>query len=139
MALATITQMMDGLESRLDSIAGLRTTAYLADQVVPPHAVVQVPNIDSYRETFNQGSVIVHFSVWLFVSAALDRVGQKKLAEFISPTGANSIQQALESTSVAISNVNQVVVQSFRNFNVEEVGLLGFYGGEFDVLVTTGA
>lgn len=139
MALATITEMMDGLDSRLASIAGLRHKAYLADQIVPPTAVVQVPNIDDYRETFNQGSVLVHLSVWLFVSSTLDRVGQKKLAEFISPTGTNSIFAALESTTVPIANVNQVVVKTFRNFNIEEVGVIGYYGGEFDVLVTTGA
>lgn len=139
MALATITEMMDGLDSRLANITALNHTAYMADQVNPPHAVVQVPDIDDYRETFTQGSVLVYFSVWLFVSAALDRVGQKSLAEFISPTGTNSIFAALESTSTAIANVNQVVVKGFRNFNVEEVGQLNYYGGEFTVLVTTGA
>lgn len=139
MTTPTLTEIMDGLDSRLATISGLRHTAYLADQVNPPHAVVQVPNIDDYRETFNRGSVVVHLSVWLFISDSLARIGQKKLAEFVSWTGDNSIPLALESPTVTITGVNQVVVKTFRNFNIDEVGVIGYYGGEFDVLVVTGA
>lgn len=131
MAAPTLTQIMDGLDARLATIDGLRHSAYLADQVNPPHTVVQVPDIDDYRETFTRGTVVLPFSVFLFISASLDRVGQKKLAEYVSWTGANSIPLALESTSVAITGVDQVVCDRFRNFNIEEVGVIGYYGGEF--------
>lgn len=135
----TLTEIMDGLDNRLATIDELNHDAFMADGIVTPHAVVQVPDIDDYRQTFMRGAVDVELSVFLFVSASLDRVGQRTLAEFASWTGDNSIPLALESTDVPITGVNQVVVRGFRNFNVEEVGVIGYYGGEFNVYVTTGA
>lgn len=139
MTAPTLTEIMDGLDARLATITGLRHKAYVADQINPPAAVVQIPDIDNYRATFNRGNVDINISVFLFVSTRLDRVGQKEAAEFVSWTGANSIPLALEATTVPITGVNQVVVESFRNFGIEQVGVIGYYGGEFKVLVVTGA
>lgn len=138
MTVPTLTEIMEGLDARLGTIPGLRHKAYLADQVVPGTAVVQVPDIDSYHPTFGDDELDVTLSVWLFVSATLDRVGQRKLAEFISDTGTNSIRAALESHTVPITGVNEVTVDSFRNFDIQEVGVIGYYGGEFKVSVMTG-
>lgn len=132
MAAPTLTEIMEGIDSRLAEIGGLRGhSAFLADQVTPPHTVVQVPNIEDYRETMGRGTVLFTVSVFLFIAAQLDRVGQRKLAEFVSWTGANSIPLALEATGITITGVDQVVCDSFRNFGIEEVGVIGYYGGEF--------
>lgn len=39
----TIEQVMLGIEARLDTITGLRTSEYSADQINPPQAIVGVP------------------------------------------------------------------------------------------------
>src|SRR6185312_16546119 len=105
---------MEGLDARLATIDGLRHKAYVADQINPPQAVVQVPDISNYRETMGRGKVVFPFSVFLFVSATLDRVGQQKLAEFVSWTGTNSIPLAIEGDKTLGGIVDDCIVDSFR-------------------------
>lgn len=136
MSAPTLTEIMDGLDARLATITALNHAAYLADQINPPQTVVRVPNVDDYQATFDADADL-RFSVIVLVSAALDRTGQQKLAEFASRTGTNSIPLALEDDTVSITGVDQVVVESFRNLDFEEVGVIGYYGGEFTVLAMT--
>lgn len=129
----TILQIMEGIETRLKTIAGLRVTEYIADQINPPQAIIGVPDIPEYRTTFGRGRFGLEPEVTVLVSAALDRVGQRALAEFANVTGAKSIPAAIEADRTLGGVVEECFVLSFRVLGFEEVGAIGYYGGVFQL------
>lgn len=135
MTAPTISQVLAGLETRLLTIDGLRVDAYMADQINPPAALVGVPPIESYRQTMQRGILMMQPTIYVFVSAALDRIGQQLLAEFADVTGSRSIPLAIEGDRTLGGVVQDVVVQAFRPLGMDEVGQIGYYGGVFDLLV----
>lgn len=131
----TILQIMTGIEERLATIDGLRTAAYVADQINPPQAVIGVPPIPSYRLTMKRGLFQLEPQVFILVSAALDRIGQAALAGFANVTGPTSIPAAIEGDRTLGGIVDDCVVDSFRPLGWEEVGLIGYFGGVFGLRV----
>lgn len=135
MAAPSILQIMQGLEVRLATIEGLRTSYYVADQINPPQAVVGVPPIESYRATLQRGRYMLQPQIYIFVSAKLDRVGQTELAGYADVVGPTSIPAAVEGDRTLGGLVEDCVVDAFRPLGMEEVGLIGYYGGVFDLRV----
>ena len=131
---ATIEQIMDGLETRLATISGLRTRNIAADNPPIPCAFPLVPPI-TYRETFGRGTYSLNFQIVVLVSAALDRVGQLKLAGYANPRGTTSIITAIEGDKTLGGIVADLVVDTFDPRGLEEVGIVGYYGGVFNVRV----
>lgn len=142
MAEIGLTAVMDGLESRLATISGLRVSDVVPDQINPPAAFVGVPPITDYHGSMRMGTTRLEMPVWVFVSAALDRIGQRALAGYASPSGPTSIRAALEApdpdgrkTLGGVVGVQDVMVRDFRPLGREEVGLIGYFGGVWTVLV----
>lgn len=122
---------MLGIEARLATIAGLRVSEIIPDQINPPAAIVGVPPIPNYRIAMGKGAYELAPTVTVLVSAALDRVGQLQLAGYADPTGASSIITAIEGDRSLGGAVADCVVESFRPIGLEEVGVIGYYGGVF--------
>lgn len=135
MTATTIVGLMTGIETALKTISGLRVAAYVADQINPPQAIVGVPPIPNYRETFGRGVWSLAPTVTVLVSATLDRPGQLALASYADVTGARSIPAAIESDTTLNSEVCSCTVTSFRPLGLEQVGLLKYYGGVFSLSV----
>ncbi|PXY25152.1 hypothetical protein BAY59_24305 [Prauserella coralliicola] len=135
MAAPTIEQIMQGIEARLQTISGLRTSPYVKDTINPPFAVVGVPDIPEYHMTFKKGRFRLAPTVTVLVSAALDRVGQMKLAGYANPTGPTSISSAIEGDRRLGGVVEECFVSNFRVLGVEEINAIGYYGGEFELTV----
>src|SRR5687768_10263773 len=95
MAAPTILQVMQGIEARLATIDGLRVSDTAPDQINPPAAFVGVPPIESYHATMQRGRMRLSPSIWLFTSAAVDRIGQEALAGYADPTGTRSVVAAI--------------------------------------------
>lgn len=133
--MASISDIMVGLENRLKTIPGLRASDYVPDQINPPVAVVGVPPIENYHQTMKRGTTVYVFAVTVIVSASLDRAGQRLLAEYVDPFGEKSIRKAIESERSLGGIVNDAVVDSFRPLGLEEVGAIPYYGGVFTVRV----
>lgn len=131
---ATIEQIMSGLETRLATISGLNTRDIAPDNPMVPCAFPLVPPI-TYRETFGRGTYSLNFRIVVLVSAALDRVGQFKLAGYANPRGATSIITAIEGDKTLGGIVSDTVVDNFDPTGLDEVGLIGYYGGVFNVRV----
>lgn len=135
MAAPTLAELMQGLEDRLQTISGLRTAAFLADAINPPMAIVGVSPVDNYHQTMGRGRMDLSFSIYILVSGALDRVGQMALAGYANPTGATSIVSALYGDKTLGGKAEDIHVRSFRPLGTEEVNLIGYFGGLFDVRV----
>lgn len=133
MAAPSIEQVMTGIEARLATIPGLRTAPYVKDSVSVPFAVVGVPDIPEYRITFGKGRFRLTPTVTVLVSAALDRVGQLRLAAYANPDGVSSIAAAIEGDRTLGGVVEECYVSSFRVLGMEEVGAIGYYGGLFEL------
>src|SRR5207244_12318757 len=96
MAAPTIQQVLSGIETRLKTISGLRTNAYLSYALNPPQSVVDFPVDIDYHAAFAHGLFRFEPTVIILVSANVDRVGTAALGAYASPTGTNSIHAAIE-------------------------------------------
>ena len=131
----TIAEVMQAIETRLKTINGLRTDDIQSDQINPPQAIVGVPPIPSYHATMGNGRFLLEPTVTVLVSANVDRVGQLALAGYANPTGPTSIKAAIEDDRTLGGVVDDCIVTEFRPLGMEEVGQIGFYGGEFTLRV----
>lgn len=130
---ATIGAIMIGVENRLATITGLRVSDVAPEQISPPCAIVGVPPIPQYRLTMNRGSYKIGLTVTVLVSAAVSRVGQQTLAGYANPTGAGSIPAAIEADRTLGGTVSDCIIQAFRPLSLQDVGVIGYYGGVFDL------
>ena len=142
MALATLAQIRSGLKTRLDTISGLQTYAYLPATPTMPCAFVGSPREVEYH-TAMQAGVQWGFSVWALVSNAQPtEASQTQLDLFVSPTGTTSIRAALETSTgipqTLVAVVDDVVVDSCQgySFYVTEQGT--YFGAEFTIRVLAG-
>lgn len=135
MAAPTILQIMQGIEARLATIAGLRVTEYVPDQVTPPQASVGVPAVPAYHGSYGRGIFQLEPSVMVLTSAAQDRSGQVALAAYANPTGTSSVVTAIEGDKTLGGVVQDCVVVDFQPLGLQEVGLVGYWGGTFTLRV----
>lgn len=128
----SLLEVMTGIETRLKTIPDLRVAAYEADQINPPQAIVGVPPIPEYRRSFSPtGLSQIEPTVTILVSAALDRVGQMKLASYADKTGDQSVFAAIEADPTLGGLSITCSVKSFLPLSQKGVGLIGYYGGVF--------
>jgi hypothetical protein len=133
--MATIVDILLGIETRLKTVPGLRVTEYAPGQINPPHAIVGVPPIDNYHQAMKGRDIDFAPTVTVLVSATLDRPGQLKLAGYASPTGDQSIPAAIEADRKLGGTVGDCRVVSYEPLGLEEVGAIGYYGGVFTLRV----
>jgi hypothetical protein len=138
MAYVNLQAVMEGVAERLRTIPGLRVTAYMPDQVNPPHAVVRVPEVTNYHLTMGRGSVDLNVVVNVFVPGVDDRTGQIALSEYAQPGGEKSVLLAIEGDKRLGGAVSDCVVVSFRPFDRQQIpdsgGAICFVG-EFTLRV----
>jgi hypothetical protein len=92
----TLTQVLDGIIARLETIDGLRVVPYVPDNVPGyPAAVLFPPVNDDYSDAIYDGSATHTFVIMLFVPAAVDRT-QLDLYALLDSTGSSSIFAAFE-------------------------------------------
>ncbi|MBT2213462.1 hypothetical protein [Actinomadura sp. NEAU-AAG7] len=107
------------------------------DQITPPVAIVGVPPIESYHATMARGRATYDTTIYILVSAALDRTGQEALASYADPTGPRSVISAIYGDRTLGGVAEDCLVRSFRPLGVEEVGQIGYYGGSFELRIIT--
>jgi hypothetical protein len=133
--MATLTEIIDGIETRLQTITGLRTKNVSPGQITPPCAIVEPPPID-YLITFDQGYWDINPTITVFTSASMDRAGQRALMGYADPSGSGSVYAAIAADQTLGGKVDFCAVQSFRPLGLEEVGILEYYGGVFTLHVS---
>lgn len=133
MSLPTIQQIMEGIESVLDTIDGLHVSDFKPDDIVPDAAIVGVPPWD--RMAMRRGVFTLDATVTVLTSADFDRVGQHRLAKYAGLEGASSILEAFENNPTLDGLVASCTVMRFRPVNVEEFAAYRYFGGTFDLPV----
>jgi len=143
MAVATLAQIRAGLNTRLATITGLQTFAYMPAQPPLPCAFVGGPREVTYHAAMNTGLNEWRLSVWVLVSNATPTVeSQADLDEYVSPTGTRSIRAAVEGTAgtqTLAGVVSDVVVEGIEAYALYVTETGSYFGAEFTVRVFAGA
>lgn len=138
---ATLDQILDGIEGLLAALPSLRVKDVVGvDLPVTGQAsvaVVMTPAIPSYRSTMGRGKYELTVDVLLLTAAGISRPGQRKLAAFASQTGDSSLRAAVEADSTLGGTCDTSYLASFRPLGVEEVGVIGYFGGIFSIYLAT--
>ena len=130
-----IQQILEGIETRIETIDGLRIAPYLPGQVTVPQAWAGVPAVTAYHGAMSMGNVVSEPTVTLVTSAASDRAGQAKLAGYVDPAGPTSRRAAVEYDRTLGGLVDDCIVVSFQPFGIETIAAIGYYGGVFQLRV----
>lgn len=132
MATKTLWELMQAVEARAETV-GLRSDSEASGSIMPPWLLVTVPPVPSYRASFNRGTVqITGWPLYLFTSTQVDRVGRRKLAEYLSwsdSTDTNSFVKALEDERTLGGVVSDLLVDSSRPLGQDEVAGINYFGG----------
>ena len=138
MTAPTLVQIRAGIGTRLATITGLNITDYRPGQIVPPAAVVGVPPVTDYQLAMRRGALESNPTILVFVSSAVDVWQADALCEYLDHAGSKSIAAAIAGDPTLGGVVNSCHVRSSRVLGIDEVGALGYYGGELDLYIATG-
>jgi hypothetical protein len=134
--MADIETIMQGLETRLATIAGLRVSDTVKGEISPPSAMVGLPQDVNYHAAMGTNPKFdLTFEIWVFTSKAWDRTGQLQLTGYLNPNGPKSIRAAIEADRQLGGVVDDCHVARGRAVTVEEFGVIGYFGGVWTVPV----
>lgn len=108
---ATASQVVDGLKTRLSTIAGLRTFSYQPSQLNPPVAFPVITQV-RYHGAMGGGMVIYECTVYLIVGRYTDDRAMSDLDDYIAYSGTKSLRAALEGDQTLGGVAQNVVVAS---------------------------
>jgi hypothetical protein len=90
------------------TVTGLRTSSWSDKSVLPPAALVDLPNEINYRDA-QYGERIDDLPLILLVGAATQRTAVTRLAAYLKGTGASSVKAAVE--AYAYTSADSVTVR----------------------------
>ena len=132
-----LTDVMDQLATRLDTISGLRCYAFPADSVTPPAAVVGYPDTYTYDETYGRGMDRMSLPVFVLVARTPDRQARKSIGAYVDGSGTSSVKAVLESGTYTAFSTLRVESVEITQFNLNGTD---FICGEFTLdIAGTGA
>lgn len=97
---ANLTNVMDEIGVRLATITGLRVFDFPPKSAQPPFAFVDMPESITYDNTFQRGSDVTVFKVYVAVGDVVDRSVRDALALYAAGAGTKSIKAAVEASTV---------------------------------------
>ena len=122
-----VAAVMDQLAAQLDTISGLRVSAFIPKTVTPPQAIVGFPETYTYDAAFGRGSDAMTVPVYVLVGAVSDRTARDRLAAFMDGSGASSFKAVLRAgayTAFSTQRVKQVTTDAFAVNGVEYLGAM---------------
>lgn len=130
----TMNALRVGLATRLGTITGLRSYAYIPDDPNPPVAVI-IPQGITYDTVMARGMDEYEFSVLVLGSRVSDRAGQLAMDAYCNPSGSSSIKAAIEGDKTLGGSAFDCRVREMRNLSQTTVGDQQFLSAEFVVTV----
>lgn len=128
----TVATIRAGIAAALDTIAGLRVSAYVVDQVNPPHAMVMRREFtyDTVQQTGTYDGVFV---VRVFASRTAEKAAQVFLDGLVDPTG---VKAAVEADPTLGGAVSDCWVRSVAEIVSVTVGDIDYLAIDFELRVT---
>jgi hypothetical protein len=113
---ATITQVKEGLKTRIQTISGLRAYDYQPDQVNPPFAWPTLDEIRFHQTGMASGGVVMDFTITVVVTRQSERSAQEKIDNYSAWDGAQSLRAAIEADRTLGGVCDDLIVSSAGNF-----------------------
>jgi len=132
--MASISQIRSGLATRLGTITGLRTSAFMPDNPNPPVAIV-MPSSVSYDDVFKRGMQTYVFNVLVIVGRVDERTAQRNLDAYCSSTGDSSVSLAVESDRTLGGKAFDCIVTEMTNYGSVVISDITYLAAEFNVRV----
>lgn len=107
MAAPTVRQIREGVATRLATISGLNVFSHVPGQFASPAAVVGMPTRQQ-TETLQRGTDRWEVSVWIVVARQADKQSEKKVEQFLNPTGSTSVRAAIYGDTTLGGTVNDI-------------------------------
>jgi hypothetical protein len=133
----SLEELLGAVEARLATIPRLNVGDLVPSAINPPQAVVGVPDIPDYTPAVQGRRPILRLTVLVLVSSGISRLGQQQLARYADPVGDESIPAVIHADRTLGGVVGDCLVASFRALGIQEVGIIGYFGGQFVLKVTT--
>jgi hypothetical protein len=128
-----LTNVMNEVGTRLDTIDGLRVFAYLPGTAVPPFAVVDYPDQFTFDETYGRGMDQMTLPVLVGIGRPTDRTTRNLLLAYCNGSGAKSIKAVLESGTYTALDTIRVVDIEFHGIRLADVE---YMAATFNVNIT---
>jgi hypothetical protein len=126
--MASLSELRDGVATRLQTITGLRVTSFQPDAIRPPMAFV-LPDGVEFDLNANRGADTTTFLVTVIVGRADDRAAQANLDGYVF--GATSVKTAVEADRTLGGVANTCRVTEMRNYGAVTYGDQVYLGCEF--------
>jgi hypothetical protein len=137
MGTASISEIRDGIKTRLSTVLNLNCYDTIEMQIETPAAVVE-PGAGSFDMTMGRGSDAMDFIIGLAVGGGVDRVSQDTLDGYLSGWGATSIKVAMETDPTLGGIVSYAKVRGWRNYGTStKVNGVPMWGADVLVEVVT--
>lgn len=132
----TISALRDGLQVRLATIGGLRTSDTYPDQVNAPQALVGNPDVE-YHQTYGSGYAVITFEIILLAFALQKGVkrGQDALDSYLNSTDANSVKKAIEGDCTLGGIAHDLIVKRVYDYGQIAYGDVPYAGCKWRVEV----
>lgn len=117
MPLTDIATIREGLARNLDSIRDVQVSAYMLASPTPP-AIHIFPASIEYDRAMGRGLDVVNFTIETFVAFGLDQGGQMRLDRLLSPSGSESVKEAIESDKTLGGMVQDLHVSRMSAYRI---------------------
>lgn len=131
---ATITEVKQGLATRLATIPNLRTFAYIPEQLNAPIAYPTLDNI-AYHRTMAVAMTEMTFTITAVVCKADSRSAQSQVDPYVSATGTYSVKAALEGDRTLGGKVDDLIVNSAGGYTIINAEDGDYLAVDFNVTV----
>ena len=131
--MATLSQVRDGLKTRLATISGLRAHDTWPDTVNPPAALVR-PTSGGFGESYGNGTRF-DFEIVLVLQLGTLRQAQDALDAYLDSSGSSSIVAAIEGDRTLDGYADTLAVTGWRDYGGLEIGTVTYLGCKFDCQV----
>ena len=130
----TVTQIKEGLQTRLATISGLRAYAQQPDNVNAPFAWPMLESI-TYNGAMGGGLITHIFNVSVVVGRAAERSAQNALDGYLSYSGASSVRAAIEADRTLGGVVQNLIVETASNISTLDANDATYLMVDFRVVV----
>ena len=131
--MASLSELRDGLKTRLATISGLHTHDVMPDTVIVPAAIVR-PRTGEYRGSL-AGQPSTAFEIIILVALARLSTAQDNLDPYLSVTGSSSIFAAIEGDRTLGSKADDLLVSGWRNYGSVSIAGTEYLSAIVDVEV----
>lgn len=125
----------DEMAGKLGNISGLNAFGYPVGSLPLPGAVVGLPDVVDYDQTYGRGSDEMSFPVWLMVGRTDDAASVAELLPYLAGSGAKSVKAALDSTTSNTYSSCDVVHVAMAVTGAYTYNGVDAFGAEFTVNV----